>query len=207
MEKSNKTVRRKTKLNRVIDTDLDSTSVTAVFLDRDGVIIEKAPEGNYVSSWDEVRFLPGAIRAVSALYRSGFKIVIVTNQRGLALRKIRPDNLEDIHTRLRARFAKHGVSIAKIYCCPHAKSAYCSCRKPKPGMLLRAAKEHGLHLPDCWLVGDSAADIQAGRRAGCKTIWIRHTPPNTDDVKADLVVHNLYAAAGKIIKVSETFRV
>lgn len=180
--------------------------MTAVFLDRDGVIIEKAPEGSYVSSWSEVRFLPGAIRAVSTLYRCGFKIMIVTNQRGLALQKVRPENLDDIHKRLRARFAKHGVNIAKIYYCPHPKSARCSCRKPKPGMLLRAAEENSLNLSECWLIGDSPSDIQAGRRAGCKTIWIKRGSADDDGVMADLVVQNLYAAAGQIIKLTRTAR-
>lgn len=179
--------------------------MTAVFLDRDGVIIEKAPEGSYVSSWKEVRFLPGAIRAVSALYRSGFKIVIVTNQRGLALRKVRPEQLDDIHTRLRARFARHGVSITQIYYCPHPKSARCACRKPKPGMLLRAAEENDLDLSDCWLIGDSLSDIQAGKQAGCKTIWIRRTDAYNREITADVVAPDLPSAAGQILRMTRTW--
>jgi histidinol-phosphate phosphatase family protein len=176
--------------------------MTGVFLDRDGVIIQKAPEGSYVSTWKEVRFLPGAIHAVSTLYNSGFKILIVTNQRGLALRKIRPENLEDIHMRLRARFARYGVNITQIYFCPHPKSARCSCRKPKPGMLLRAAEENGLNLPDCWLIGDSPSDIQAGKRAGCKTAWLKRSATQQDSVMADVVAPDLPAAVGKILKLA-----
>ncbi|HZQ18952.1 MAG TPA: HAD family hydrolase [Terriglobales bacterium] len=175
--------------------------MVAVFLDRDGVIIEKAPEGQYVSRWENVRFIPGAIGAISTLYAAGFKIFIVTNQRGLALRKIRLEHLQEIHQRLTEKLAKSGVTVSGIYFCPHAKCKRCSCRKPKPGMLLRAAKDHGLDLQSSWLVGDAFSDIEAGRRAGCKTAWIQRSDSKLGEAVSDLVASDLVSAVRHILEI------
>ncbi len=172
----------------------------AAFLDRDGVIIQKAPEDEYIARWEQVQFLPGALEAVSTLYRAGFKIFIVTNQRGVALGKIRLDDLEEIHHRMRATFGEAGVSITGIYFCPHAKDDNCFCRKPAPGMLLRAAEDHGLELGRCWVIGDSSSDIEAGLRAGCRTARIT---PVTEHAKIepmpDLIAGDLPSAAEQIL--------
>jgi len=177
----------------------------AVFLDRDGVIIEKAPEGQYVSRWENVRFIPGAIDAICGLYHAGFKIFIVTNQRGLALRKIRLEHVEEIHQRLTEKLEDRGVRISGIYFCPHAKSKRCSCRKPKPGMLLRAAEDHGLDLRSSWLVGDAVSDVEAGRRAGCKTVWIKRRRTKPEKTAPDIIASDLASAVGHILKL-EGFR-
>src|ERR1700741_2677806 len=175
--------------------------MTAVFLDRDGVIIEKAPEGEYVTGWESVQFLPGALASVSALYKAGFKIVIITNQRGVALGKIEADHLNDIHSRMKLAFARYGVVITGIYFCPHDKWENCSCRKPAPGMLLKAAEDHALDLGCCWMIGDALSDIEAGKRAGCRTILIK--PCRADEKErsdSDLVVDDLRSAAQHILE-------
>jgi D-glycero-D-manno-heptose 1,7-bisphosphate phosphatase len=148
----------------------------AIFLDRDGVINSKADEGKYVTQWTEVQFLPGALDAITALVRYGFTIFVVTNQRGIATGHIKPESLEDIHARLKEAVSGHGGHIAGIYFCPHDIPDACDCRKPKPGMLLRAARDHNLDISDCWMIGDTVSDITAGKLAGCKTAFIAPRP-------------------------------
>jgi D-glycero-D-manno-heptose 1,7-bisphosphate phosphatase len=174
----------------------------AVFLDRDGVINRKAPEGEYIATWADMRFLPGAVASVAALSRAGFQIIVVTNQRGIALGKVRLEDLEEMHRRMKARFSRHGAVVTDVYFCPHDISEDCSCRKPKPGLLLQAAKDHMLDLSSCWMIGDAASDIEAGRKAGCRTAWIlRDDSWPRNGPQADLRARNLASAAGKILRV------
>jgi D-glycero-D-manno-heptose 1,7-bisphosphate phosphatase len=146
----------------------------AVFLDRDGVVNEKAPEGEYITTWQEIQFLPGASCAVAALNRAGYKVFIVTNQRGIATHKVKTSDLLEIHDRIQREFEGDGAVISQIYYCPHDLAANCDCRKPQPGMLRRAAREHNLDLAASWMVGDSITDVKAGENAGCHTILLTH---------------------------------
>ena len=176
----------------------------AIFLDRDGVIIRKAPEGEYISRSEDVEVIPGALEAIAEFYRAGFKIIIATNQRGIALGKIGARELEGIHHRLCLQLAEWNVNVTGIYFCPHDESEQCFCRKPRPGMLLQAASEHGLCLPICWMIGDSESDIAAGVLAGCKTAWITCTHPfplrlGVRHPKPDLTVPDLLTAAARIL--------
>jgi D-glycero-D-manno-heptose 1,7-bisphosphate phosphatase len=173
----------------------------AVFLDRDGVINQKAPEGKYIAKWDDLRFLPGAVDSVAALFFAGFKIFIVSNQRGIALGNVLQRDLEDIHNRMREKFESHGVTITKIYVCPHDLADNCACRKPKPGMLLRAAQDFLLDLPLCWVIGDAASDIAAGQSARCRTVWI--TPDSSNhqpSLRADIIAADLPSAVRQILQ-------
>jgi D-glycero-D-manno-heptose 1,7-bisphosphate phosphatase len=173
----------------------------AVFLDRDGVINRKAPEGEYIARWEEMEFCPGVFQAVLSLHQAGFKIIVVTNQRGVGLQKVRPEDLADIHSRMKENFARHGVTLTGIYVCPHDISEKCSCRKPKPGMFFQAAEDHSINLPASWMVGDASSDIAAGKAAGCKTVRILPLPsPEESDVKADITATDLPAAARQILK-------
>jgi D-glycero-D-manno-heptose 1,7-bisphosphate phosphatase len=173
----------------------------AIFLDRDGVINRKAPEGEYISRWAEVRFLPGVFSAVLKLSQAGFKIFIITNQRGVALRKVRLLDLEDIHSRLKERFVHHGTAIDGIYFCPHDIAENCSCRKPKPGLLQQAARDYALDLPSCWMIGDAPSDVEAGRAAGCRSARIAHAGVSAQDVPpADITAQDLLAASLKILQ-------
>jgi D-glycero-D-manno-heptose 1,7-bisphosphate phosphatase len=174
--------------------------MAAVFLDRDGVINHKAPEGEYIAKWEDVRFLPDVVVSLSKLYRAGFEIFIATNQRGIALGKVRLEDVDDIHRRMKATVAKHGIVITDIYFCPHDISEHCACRKPKPGMLLQAAKDHRLDLSTSWMIGDALSDIEAGKNAGCRAVWITpHGSPETVDRRADVLAPNLRLAVDEIL--------
>jgi len=171
----------------------------AVFLDRDGVINRKAPEGEYISRWEDMEFCPGVFSAALDLQRAGFKIVVVTNQRGIALGKTRLEDVEDIHSRMKAAFARHGVEITGIYFCPHDIPENCQCRKPNPGLLLQAAQEHSLELSRSWMIGDAITDIEAGKNAGCRTVRILPEPPQEQSVTADITAASLAVAARKVL--------
>jgi D-glycero-D-manno-heptose 1,7-bisphosphate phosphatase len=174
--------------------------VAGIFLDRDGVIIRKAPEGEYITQWAEVEFLPDSLEAIACLHRSGFKVIIVTNQRGVATGKMSIANLEEIHRNIRLAIADRGGVVSGIYCCTHDISESCFCRKPKPGMILRAAKEFRLNLADCWMVGDTTADIEAGKRAGCKTALITQGVKLTNVTeKPDIQSQSLMELAQQIL--------
>lgn len=175
----------------------------AIFLDRDGVINRKAPKGQYISTWREFGFLPGSVRSIATLCRAGFKIIIITNQRGVALGKVRLEDLEDIHLRIKAKLAEHGVVLTDIYFCPHDISDDCICRKPRPGMLLQAAKEHRLDLSACWMIGDAESDIAAGKNAGCKTVKIIPASLLSETAsRADVRARDLSSAARKILRLA-----
>lgn len=141
----------------------------AVFLDRDGVINQRAPEGEYVTRWEDFHFLPGVTEGITQLNRAGFHVIVVTNQRCVAKGLLSEIELKNLHRRMSEHLARDGARIEAIYYCPHEIEPPCSCRKPAPGMLLEAARSRDLDLSSSWMIGDSDADIQAGKSAGCKT--------------------------------------
>ena len=141
----------------------------AAFLDRDGVINRKAPEGEYITSWEAMEILPGVAEAITLLHRSGFRTIVVSNQRCVAKGLITIDELEALHHRMCDVLAQAGAKIDAVYYCPHENEPICQCRKPQPGMLLQAAREHNIDLSASWMIGDSRADMEAGKNAGCRT--------------------------------------
>ena len=141
----------------------------AVFLDRDGVINRKPAEGEYVTRWEEMELLPGVAGAISSLNQAHFKVIVITNQRCIAKALVTSAEVEAIHDRMCRVLRDAGATIDAVYYCPHEKEPPCICRKPAPGMLLLAAREHGIDLTQSWMIGDSDIDIAAGRSAGCKT--------------------------------------
>lgn len=144
--------------------------MSTIFLDRDGVINEN--RSDYVKSWDEFCFVAGAKEAIAMLTHAGHRIIVCTNQAGVASGRVAQSMVEDIHRRMRAEIAQVGGSIEQVYCCLHAKDANCSCRKPRPGMLLQARDELGLDLHDALLIGDSITDIRAALAAGIHPILV-----------------------------------
>ncbi len=148
-----------------------------IFLDRDGVINERAREHEYIKRWEDFKFLPGAMEAIQLLKKSGCRIFIITNQAGIARGFMTEEDVKQIHANMQQELAKRGAAVDGIYYCPHGKDEGCPCRKPNPGLLLRAAEEHGIHLADALFIGDDEKDMLAGQRAGCKTIWLK--PPQT----------------------------
>ncbi len=144
----------------------------AVFLDRDGTII---PETGARTADPRVEPLPVAAPAIQKLREAGFLIVVVTNQSGIARGYYTEDDLRVMHEALLAKLAAAGAPVDALYYCPHLPegtvaryAVACDCRKPKPGLFLRAAKEHDIDLPASYVVGDSERDIQAAQSAGCK---------------------------------------
>jgi D-glycero-D-manno-heptose 1,7-bisphosphate phosphatase len=179
----------------------------AAFLDRDGVINQKAPDGEYVTRWEDFHLLPGAIEGITRLKRAGFCVIIVTNQRCVAKGLLTEEELEKLHLRMTDRLAQGGATIDGIYYCPHELEPPCLCRKPAPGMLLEAARSRNLDLTASWMIGDSDGDIQAGKNAGCRTAWLldKNLPamePKNEaaaSVEADIVASSLLEAVPQIL--------
>jgi histidinol-phosphate phosphatase family protein len=144
--------------------------VSTIFIDRDGVINEN--RSDYVKSWDEFHFLAGSREAIAALTKAGHRIVVCTNQAGVAQGLISLETMEDIHHRMLSAVEEAGGMIEKVYACTHSKSANCDCRKPRPGMLLRASRELDLDMSDAVFIGDSITDMQAGSAAGVHTMLV-----------------------------------
>ena len=149
----------------------------AIFMDRDGTVLD---EVGYVNHVDRVRLLPRSPEAVRRANDAGFQVVVVTNQAGVA-RGYFPESLvTDVNDLLRALLAEHGARVDGIYYCPHhpavGESPYrkdCNCRKPRPGMLLRAAEEMGIDLAGSYIVGDTIKDVEAGHHVGATTVMLR----------------------------------
>jgi D-glycero-D-manno-heptose 1,7-bisphosphate phosphatase len=142
----------------------------AIFLDRDGVLIEDA---HYVGTPAQVRLIPGSADAVAALNRAGWPVVVATNQAGVGRGYFPESSVGAVHAHLSALLAGYGARVEAYYYCPHHPEAGCHCRKPRPGMLLRAAAELGLDLAGSWMIGDRPGDLEAGAAAGARTILVR----------------------------------
>jgi D-glycero-D-manno-heptose 1,7-bisphosphate phosphatase len=184
----------------------------AVFLDRDHTLIE---DPGYLSEPEGVKLLPGVELALKSLSAAGFKTVVVTNQSGIARGLLTEDSLARIHEELRRQLAEKGAHLDAIYYCPYHPEATVEgyaidsdLRKPRPGMLLKAAEEMDIDLRASWMVGDDAPDVEAGQRAGCRTIRL---PPGAaplpgevaqEDVQADFNARNLVEAARIILRES-----
>lgn len=165
----------------------------AAFLDRDGVLNRRPPPHDYVRSAEALELLPGVAGAVDALRAAGFATVVVSNQRGLARGLLTPETLAAIERRL----AEAGVRIDAYYYCPHDLADGCDCRKPAPGLLLRAAAELSLDLGASVLVGDEETDVEAGRAAGCRTVLVGGAGGAA--TAADLTAPDLPAAVEAIL--------
>jgi D-glycero-D-manno-heptose 1,7-bisphosphate phosphatase len=150
-------------------------SASAVFLDRDGTINERAAPHRYIEAAADFRWLPGAADAVAALAACGFVPVVVSNQRGLARGMVTWETISAIEGVIQGELGLRGTRIAEFVYCPHELDVACACRKPRPGMLLRAAADLDLDLAASWMVGDTASDIAAGAAAGCRTALIGET--------------------------------
>jgi D-glycero-D-manno-heptose 1,7-bisphosphate phosphatase len=142
----------------------------AIFLDRDGVINTSRPD--YVKRWDEFEFIPGVLESLRRLSETPFLLPVVTNQSAIARGLVPALEVEEIHHRMVAEILAAGGRIDGVYCCPHGQDDGCQCRKPKPGLLLRAARELGIDLNRSYCLGDKLSDLEAGMRAGCHAIMV-----------------------------------
>jgi D-glycero-D-manno-heptose 1,7-bisphosphate phosphatase len=141
-----------------------------IFLDRDGVIIENREA--YVRTWEDVAFIPGALAALAQAAATPYAIVLVTNQAGIGKGVIPATVSDSINQRIREEIERAGGRVDGIYVCPHTDVDDCECRKPRPGMLLQAARELDLDLSQSWMIGDALTDMQAGQAAGVKTLLV-----------------------------------
>jgi len=176
----------------------------AVFLDRDGTIVVHEP---YLSSPDQLKLLPNAVEGIRLFKESGYLVVVITNQSGIARGFFDEERLVLIHKKLMRMLEEEGITIDDIYYCPHHTEGVieqyaldCDCRKPKPKMLLNAAKQHNIDLTQSLMIGDSEVDMQAGKNAGCKCVLIKNfcvdaTARINPGENTDFVVRDLLEAA------------
>lgn len=172
----------------------------AVFLDRDGVLMR---DSNYVGHVERVELIASAPQALRQLQDAGFHLFVVTNQSGVGRGYFTREAVEEIHALLNQHFAAAGVRVVRYYVCPHRPEENCDCRKPKPKFLLEAAREFGLDLPRCYMIGDRTSDVQCGRNAGAKGVLVLtgvgHETLAKGEVTPDHVAEDIGAAAGWII--------
>lgn len=176
----------------------------AVFLDRDGTINKDV---GYVSNPEKLELLPRVTKAIKRLNTTGFKVIVVSNQSGVARELFSEGMVKEIDHRIEQELLRDRAHVDGIYFCPHhpefgvlSYRKNCNCRKPKPGLLLRAAKDHEVDLSRSYMVGDEARDIEAGARVGCKTVLVltgqkKEMPKHDWNAKPDYIAKNLYDAA------------
>jgi D-glycero-D-manno-heptose 1,7-bisphosphate phosphatase len=150
--------------------------VRTVFLDRDGVLNEKMPEGLYVIRWPDFHVLPGVPEAIKKLNDAGVRVVVVTNQRGVALGIYTLADVEALHDSFQRLLEGYGARIDAIFVCPHQKGA-CNCRKPLPGLFEQAVAQFPqITAAESVMIGDTLSDIEFGRNLGMRTILIEQAP-------------------------------
>lgn len=179
-----------------------------VFLDRDGVINKYPGDRKYVTSLKEFCFIPGVKKALSRLSRQGCKIFVISNQAGVTKGIYSHKELDKITNFMIKELNKAKVKIDSVYYCTHREEDDCSCRKPKIGLIQRVLKEHKIpraSLKNAFFVGDTIRDVQAGEKAGCKTILVfsgKEKPRNKSDwqVQPDFTARNLGQAAEIILE-------
>ena len=182
----------------------------AIFLDRDGVLIEN--RSDYVRTWAQVKIYPEAIRALSLSVAKNYKIVIVTNQSAVGRGLVSFETAHEINNRLVKMIHQHSGQVDAIYMCPHKPDDDCSCRKPKPGLLLQAANELSLDLKRSWMIGDAWSDVLAGQAAGVRLAillktgrgkeQLSHSSP--ENVRDHLLCENLSFALETIFSLDNT---
>ncbi len=163
-------------------------SAPVVFLDKDGTLVENIP---YNVDPSRISLRPGAGPALSALHRAGWRLALVSNQSGVARGLFPEAALVVVEARLRDLLQEYAIPLAGFFYCPHHPDGTvpgyardCGCRKPAPGLILTAARSLEVNPTDCWMVGDSMIDVEAGRRAGCRTILVGSGLPG-EDIKAN----------------------
>lgn len=176
----------------------------AIFLDRDGVILEN--RSDYIREWAHVDFIPGALRSLSHPGLTNYRVVIVTNQSAVGRGLLPLETALAINDRFMKLVHSRGGRLDGIYMCPHAPAERCSCRKPEPGLLLQAARELDLDLSRSWMVGDAWSDVQAGQAAGVQGLILLRTgrgaeqlaQPQPSGLQPPLVLDDLPAALEEI---------
>ena len=178
----------------------------AVFLDRDGVIVE---DPYYTYRTDQLKLIPGSAKAIRLLNENNFITVVVTNQAGIAKGYFTEEDTISFNQSMKQKLMEHDAHIDAIYYCPHHPDAKiekykidCDCRKPKPGMLKDAEKDFNIDLRRSFIIGDRLSDIDAGKCVGCKTIMVLtgYGKKKKKNNRIDYIAQNLYDAITKILK-------
>ena len=148
----------------------------AVFLDRDGTIIEDV---HYLSNLDSIEWIEGSEKAIRLLKDAGYKVIVITNQSGVARGIFKEDFPDEVHEEMNNHLLQYGTVIDAFYVCPHHPEIgppqyrkRCSCRKPEPGLILRASQEHGICLEKSFFIGDNVTDMEAAQNAGVQPILV-----------------------------------
>ena len=178
----------------------------AVFLDRDGTIIE---DTSYVARSNRVKFLPGSIQAIKLLNASGFKVIVITNQAGVARGYFDEDTVRNTNHYLEEVLAKRGAFIDKFYYCPHHIDGVveeyrrdCYYRKPNPGMIEQGERDFNIDLNQSFVIGDHGSDVEAGHRAGCRTVLLGNGNSGNEEIAANphWVARDLKEAVDLVLK-------
>jgi len=181
----------------------------AIFLDKDGTLVDDVP---YNVDPARVVLASGVVEGLRLLQRQGYALIVVSNQAGIARGLFDEEALHGLERHLSRLLRSHGIRIDGFYWCPHCPqgtvaryATLCTCRKPMPGMLLRAAREHGIDCSRSWMIGDILNDVEAGRRAGCRTVLIDNGNETEWDWSAlrspDLMVKDFHRAARAIAEI------
>jgi len=150
----------------------DPLTAKAIFLDKDGTLVKDVP---YNVDADQVVFETGVFEGLEIMQSAGYKLVVISNQSGLALQKFSQSDMDKLVGFFYSVFQQNNLQLWGFYYCPHAPASDgigCTCRKPEPGLLLQAAGELGIDLNKSWMIGDILNDVEAGNRAGCRTVLI-----------------------------------
>ncbi len=180
----------------------------AVFLDRDGTIVEDV---GYLNNPQQLKFIPGSIEAIKKLNEASYKVVVITNQAGVARGLITEDMLQTIDKTLHKWLLNGGAHLDGIYYCPHHPEhgvhpykQECECRKPHPGLIKKAEKDLDIDLSQSWMIGDKYSDMLDGKRAGTKTIFVTSGRGQEEKKKIkekpDHIAENLAAAVDWLLK-------
>ena len=168
-----------------------------VFVDRDGTM---AKDVNYCRHPDDFELFLNTARAIKLLNQHGFKVIVITNQSGIARGYFTEETLAQIHEKMKSELAKEGACIDGIYYCPHHPDDNCDCRKPKPKLVLQAAKEHDIDLKHSFVVGDLPLDIDMGKAVGCKTILLLDSPQEDMNISPDYIASDLLEATQYVLQ-------
>jgi len=168
----------------------------AVFVDRDGTICKDV---HYMRRPEQFELLPKVAEGIKLLNSLGLKVIVVTNQSGIARGYFTKEDLEAIHQKMKDELSKKGAKIDAIYYCPHHPDENCQCRKPNTGMLERATSDFNLDLKKCFIIGDRKLDMETGKKIGCTTILVP-SPETEPNVKAQYVASDFLDAAQYIAK-------
>lgn len=185
---------------------MNTNTKKAIFLDKDGTLLRDIP---YNTDVKKISLTTGACHALQAFAAEDYDLFIISNQSGIAKGYIKEEDLQQVEEKIRNIFQRLGIKLSGFYYCPHHPQGEiekyalnCDCRKPLPGMLLKAAQDHDINLEQSWMIGDILDDVEAGNRAGCHTIMVNNGN-ETEWVRGEYripeyMVNNLPEAADKV---------